>query len=127
MRDWPGLAFLSLLLLLCACSGSKSATGDRSKDRLIDALTLFVEAVQEEQYERAFSFLTPEEKRKMMDSASPSQTKRRLKALRLSTLANKSGVRLSDGKLEGIYDQLPMIGDSPQTNREPRQEAPLLQ
>ena len=85
------------------------------KEKLIDALTLFVEAVQGDRFDKAMGFLTLEEKTKMTEGtgvvAPPVQ--RQLKALRLSTLASKSGVRLDRGKLEGIYVWLPNLGHTP--------------
>ncbi|HLP40099.1 MAG TPA: hypothetical protein VK465_01215, partial [Fibrobacteria bacterium] len=90
------------------------------KAYLINALTLFVEAVQADRFEKAFGYLTPAERSRMLDSGSEASAdiRRRLKALRLSTLAQKTTVRLQDGLLEGIHDQLPDLGPAPSTVRE---------
>jgi hypothetical protein len=108
------LAFLTLV----ACGGSRPSEDaiDPDKVDLIDALTLFVEAVQGDRFDKAFEYLTPAEKRRMLDSGDqPSaDIKRRLKALRLSTLAQKSTVRLQGGKVEGIFEQLPSLGPLPE-------------
>lgn len=112
----------ALLLGLLACGGSRPQEDaiDPDKAELIDALTLFVEAVQADRFERALEYLTPEERRRMLDAGNqPSaDIKRRLKALRLSTLAQKPTVRLQGGKVEGIYDQLPSLGPLPDADRE---------
>jgi hypothetical protein len=116
------LSLLICLGLMAACGGTRPGEEaiDPDKAELIDVLTLFVEAVQADRYERAFSYLTSSEKARMLESgaeASP-DVKRRLKALRLSTLAQKSTVRLQGGKVEGIYDQLPSLGPLPAGGRE---------
>lgn len=115
--DWKNarhLGFLACLAFLTSCGGSrpKDDAIDPDKADLIDVLTLFVEAVQADRYEKAFSYLTPSERARMLESgAEPSpEVKRRLKALRLSTLAQKPSVRLQGGKVEGIYEQLPSLG-----------------
>lgn len=110
-RFWVAAA-----LLLTACAGNRNAEeGARlepGKEELIDALTLFVEAVQGDRFDKAMAYLTPSEKMKMTEGAgvvSP-PVQRQLKALRLSTLANKPGVHLEKGKIEGIYAWLPNLG-----------------
>lgn len=111
-----------VILGLTACGGSKPGEDaiDPDKEDLIDALTLFVEAVQADRFEKAFEYLTPDEKRRMLDAGDqPSaDIKRRLKALRLSTLAQKTSVRLQGGKVEGIFEQLPTLGPLPEPPKE---------
>jgi hypothetical protein len=126
------LRILSCLLLM-SCAGSREDDGSRidpGKEKLIDALTLFVEAVQGERFEKALGYLTAEEKSKMTDGSGqvPAPVQKQLKALRLSTLASKSGVHLEKGKLTGIYGWLPNIersapGESPPQDN----DAPLIQ
>lgn len=101
-------------LLIVACSGTRQDDNSglsRDQEKLINALTLFVESVQGDRFEKAVSFLTVEEKNKMtgIEGKVPPAVQKRLKALRLSTLATKAGVRLEKGKLEGIYAWLPNI------------------
>lgn len=126
------LPFLSCLLLL-SCAGSREEDGSRiepGKEKLIDALTLFVEAVQGERFEMALGYLTMEEKSKMTDGSGQvtAPIQKQLKALRLSTLASKAGVHLEKGKLAGIYAWLPNIERSapgePPTHEN---DAPLIQ
>ena len=119
-------------LLIWGCAGSKlEDDGTRvnpDKVKLIEVLTLFVEAVQGDRFEKAFNFLTPEEQNKMTDGTgkvSP-ETCRRLKAMRLSTLAQKTGVRLEKDKLTGLYEWLPNIDATPSQVPVAR-DAPLLQ
>jgi hypothetical protein len=125
--------FALALLVLTACSGSKrdsdGARVDPDKDKLIGVLTLFVEAVQGDRFEKAFGYLTPGERAKMTDaSGQPSpMVRRQLKALRLSTLAQKSGVRLQKGKLEGIFEWLPIINPLPASSSSSDSVAPLVQ
>jgi hypothetical protein len=114
MRSW-----LATALLLAACGGSHPGGDDGriepGKEKLIDALTLFVEAVQGDRYDQALGYLTPAERGRMLEgnaSVTPA-IQRRLKALRLSTLASKPGVGLSRGKLEGIYPWLPNVEHAP--------------
>lgn len=110
-------SFLTLALLL-GCGGTKKdADGtpvNKDKEKLIEVLTLFVEAVQGDRFDLAFTFLSPTESAKMVEAnGQPSMlTQRRLKAVRLSTLAQKSGVELNKGKLQGIYEWLPVISES---------------
>jgi hypothetical protein len=120
------------LLVVGGCSGSKSNANDSSggsdKEELIETLTLFVEAVQGDRFEKAFTYLTPSERAKMSDAsgqASP-MIRRQLKALRLSTLAQKSGVRIENEKLEGIFEWLPLIQSGP-PQAIPDPETPLIQ
>jgi hypothetical protein len=119
---------LASALFLAACSGTRDAErGPRlepDKEKLIDALTLFVESVQGDRFEKAMGYLTPEEKSKMTDASGqvPPPVQRQLKALRLSTLAAKAGVRLEKGKLTGIYAWLPNIDHGEPS--EPRKEPP---
>jgi hypothetical protein len=126
------LKWLMAALLLLACSGTRQDEGarlDPEKEKLIDALTLFVESVQGERFDKALGYLTLEEKSKMTDAGGqvPPPVQKQLKALRLSTLASKSGVRLERGKLTGIYAWLPNI-DRSAPNGAPRDSvAPLIQ
>jgi hypothetical protein len=121
------------LSTLIACGGSRKHEGARlepEKEKLIDALTLFVEAVQGERYTKALDYLTREERNKMTDGSglvSP-PVQKQLRALRLSTLASKPGVHLEKGKLAGIHAWLPNIersapGDAPVSDS----SAPLIQ
>jgi hypothetical protein len=111
--------WLAAVMLLSACGGARPGADDPriepGKEKLIDALTLFVEAVQGDRYDQALAYLTPAEQTLMLEgngTVTPA-IQRRLKALRLSTLANKPGVRLARGKLEGIYPWLPNIEHTP--------------
>lgn len=116
------LGFLACLIVTASCGGSRPGDEaiDPDKAELIDVLTLFVEAVQADRYDKAFSYLTSSERARMLESgAEPSpEVKRRLKALRLSTLAQKPSVRLQGGKVEGIFEQLPSLGPVPPGGRE---------
>lgn len=116
------IGFLLILsFLTLSCAGNKGEEGiDPDKADLIDALTLFVEAVQADRFDKAFGYLTPQERSRMSDAGGlpTMEVKRRLKALRLSTLAQKPGVRLQHGKVEGIYDQLPSLTPLPDSPRE---------
>ena len=120
---------MAAVLCLIGCGGSRTDDAARiepGKERLIDELTLFVEAVQGDRFDRAMDYLTPDEKAKMTEGgaavAPPMQ--RRLKALRLSTLAQKPGVRLVRGKLDGIYAWLPNVEAVP--GAAPREIPPPL-
>lgn len=127
-----GIWMLALLALI-ACSGNRQDEGARlapEKERLIDALTMFVEAVQGERYTKALDYLTPEERNKMTDGSGLISTtvQKQLRALRLSTLANKPGVHLERGKLAGIHAWLPKLerttpGEAPVSDS----SAPLIQ
>lgn len=102
-----------------ACSGTKGGEEGAKlapdKEKLIDVLTMFVEAVQGDRFDKAMGYLTPSEKSLMTGGTGVVSTpvQRQLKALRLSTLASKSGVRLERGLLEGIHPWLPNLGHSP--------------
>lgn len=114
------LGFLSALVFLTlSCGGSRPKEDEIDPDKadLIDVLTLFVEAVQADRFDKAFGYLTPSERNRMNDAGGqPSpEIKRRLKALRLSTLAQKPAVRLQQGKVEGIFEQLPSLDPLPET------------
>ncbi len=124
--------FTIFAILLSGCSGSKREDdGTRvkpDKARLIEVLTLFVEAVQEDRFDKAFNFLAPEEQNKMTEGSgkmSPA-TCRRLKALRLSTIAQKMGVQLENDKLVGLYQWLPNLDATP-SQVPVAQDLPLLQ
>ncbi|HKP97707.1 MAG TPA: hypothetical protein VJ385_18340 [Fibrobacteria bacterium] len=121
------------LLLLAGCSGTRNAEDgpplDPDKEKLIDALTLFVEAVQGDRFDKALDYLTPEEKGKMTDGSgqvSP-PVQKQLKALRLSTLASKPGVRLEKGKINGIYAWLPNIDRTGPNDASQAPSSPLIQ
>lgn len=125
-------ALLSLFLV-CSCSGSRNSGDgeplDRDKERLIDALTMFVESVQGDRFDKAMSYLTPEERSKLTGPSGqvPATVQKQLKALRLSTLANKSGVRLEKGKLEGIQPWLPNVASSAPAGAGADSIPPLIQ
>lgn len=115
-------------ICLDGCS-SRAPDIDPRKEPLIDKLTLFVEAVQADKYDQAFGYLTEDERSKMLASGNePSpEVQRQLKALRLSTLAQKPGVRLVRGKLDGIYEQLPMLNPAPAGRKPAPADIPLIQ
>ncbi len=123
---------LLLTIMLAACAGSKREDdGTRvkpEKARLIEILTLFVEAVQEDRFDKAFNFLTPEEQSKMTEGSGKMSlaTCRRLKAMRLSTIAQKMGVHLENDKLSGLYQWLPNLEATP-APVPVAQDLPLLQ
>lgn len=120
--------WMAAALLLAACGGTRSGGDDAriepDKEKLIDALTLFVEAVQGDRFDKAMGYLTSDEQARMREGAGAisASVERRLKALRLSTLANKPGVRLHGGKLEGIYPWLPNVDHAPEAS--PSREIP---
>lgn len=124
--------FTIFSLMLFGCAGSKREDdGTRVKPekvRLIEVLTLFVEAVQEDRFDKAFNFLTPEEQNKMTEGSGKMSpvTCRRLKAMRLSTIAQKMGVRLENDKLSGLYQWLPNLEATP-APVPVAQDLPLLQ
>jgi len=118
---------MAAALLLAACGGTRPGDDARiepDKEKLIDALTLFVEAVQGDRFDKAMGYLTSDEQARMREGAGAisASVERRLKALRLSTLANKPGVRLHGGKLEGIYPWLPNVDHAPEAS--PSREIP---
>jgi hypothetical protein len=121
------------LLLVSACSGNRKDEGAAlapEKERLIDALTLFVEAVQGDRYTKALDYLTVEERSKMTDGSGLVSTtvQKKLRALRLSTLASKPGVHLEKGKLAGIHAWLPNIERSSPGDAAPSDSSsPLIQ
>ena len=133
MALFTRFACVFLVFSILACGGSKPEEDgiDPDKMDLLDALTLFVEAVQAERFDKAMAMLTPEERSRMLDmGGQPSpDIKRRLKALRLSTLAQKAAVRLEDGKVSGIYAQLPDLGPLPEAGhvQERGPEVPTFQ
>ncbi len=97
-------------LLFMACSSSSPQPQSSSSDDLLTNITFFVEAVHEGNFDKALGYLDPEEAARMRgsDGVLSEDYKRRLLALRLSTLANRSSVKLGKGnKIIGIYDQLP--------------------
>jgi len=103
-----------MALLIGGCAPKHYSDGspvDSEKEKLIEVLTLFVEAVQGDRFEKAFDYLTPAERSKMADASGQASpiVRRQLKALRLSTLAQKPGVRLERGKVEGISAWLPAL------------------
>src|SRR4051794_29512602 len=111
--------WIASVLLVTSCSGTREggedARLDPDKEKLIDALTLFVELVQGDRFDKAMGYLTLDEKAKMVDASGqvPPVVQKQLKAVRLSTLASKPGVHLERGKLTGIYAWLPNISASP--------------
>ena len=98
------------LAALAACSQGPSAFKS-GKERLLDDLTLFAENVQADRFEKAMKQLSPEERFRFdaVGGAQDSLVRRRLKALRLSTLARRPTVKLGPGGLEGIFDELPSL------------------
>lgn len=131
MANIPILMMAALLGLgACGSSGQNGRSGpsDSEKERLIDALTLFVEAVQGDRFEKAMDYLTPEERGRMTDASGqvPPAVQKQLKALRLSTLASKRGVVLDKGKLEGIHPWLPHLEHSFQGSEDADSLPPLF-
>jgi hypothetical protein len=113
-----GTALMAVMLGWSACSSNRSSdSAPPVRGDLLDNLTTFVQLIQEDRFDKAMQCLTPEE-RSRFDAAggvgSPA-LQRRLKALRLSTLARRPTVRLAGKGLEGIYDELPRLSadDSP--------------
>ena len=122
--------WIASFLLLTACSGNRNgddARMDPDKEKLIDVLTLFVEAVQGDRFDKALDYLTLDEKAKMIDASGqvPPPVQKQLKAVRLSTLASKPGVRLEKGKLTGICAWLPNI-DHSAPSEAPKESPPVL-
>ncbi len=120
------LAALVSACLFMQCGASKSTTS-RDEDRLLDKLTLFVEAVQSDQWNTALELLSTKEKAKILgqDNKLSDVTKARLKAVRLSTAAHQGRVFIVKNHLEGISDILP--GGMNSQLPESRQEVPSFQ
>lgn len=99
---------IALVAILCQCA-SRQTVEEKNADKLLDKLTLFVEAVQAEQWSRALNYVSAAEQRALLGDASElsDEKKIKLKALKLSTLAHRGKVHLVKDKLEGINEALP--------------------
>jgi hypothetical protein len=128
-----GLAGMGLLFLSHCASGMSSE--EKQAEKLLDRLTVFVEAVQADQWERALGYTTATETRMLLgDGAALSEDmKIKLKALKLSTLAHRGKVHLVKDRLEGIHLVLPgglpsgVKPASDETREEVREEVPSFQ
>jgi hypothetical protein len=119
-------------LLGASCASHNPAPEQKvdksDRDKLLDGLTLFVEAVQGDRIDKAMQYLDPTERYKFesMGGAQNPLLLRRLKAVRLSTLAHRPTVRMGPQGLAGIFDELPSLntdtprGDSVTATTAPR-------
>jgi hypothetical protein len=88
---------------------------------LLDSLTSFAQSIQEDRFEKAMQCLSPSERLKFQAAGGTQDPilQRRMKALRLSTLARRPTVKLERGGLVGIFEELPALpSDSPPPTRE---------
>ncbi len=117
-------ALMAMVLLACASAKNQE---QREETELIDKLTLFVEAVQMEQWSEALNMTTPMEQRHLLNGESElsETTKTQLRSLKLSTVAHRGKVYLVKDKLEGIARVLPQALMTPVG--EPTQEVPSFQ
>jgi hypothetical protein len=101
---WSG--FFCFLLLACA---SGKTPEQKQEEELIDRLTVFVEAIQGDQWTKAMKMTTDQEQKQLLNGQSQlnDEMKIKLRALKLSTLAHRGKVYLVKGKLEGISAVLP--------------------
>jgi len=108
-----GLAGLLLIQFLASCARSKKDPDSFVSDPL-EVLTLFSEAVSQKNWEKAAAYINPEERRKIQDGEGKvtREHQRALSALRFSTLAKSSGVRVERGYIYGIYDALPVLSST---------------
>jgi hypothetical protein len=112
--------------MLWACAGSKTAE-QKQEDELIDKLTVFVEAIQGDQWAKALDMTSPTEQRHLLEGQAQLSEgmKTKLRALKLSTVAHRGKVHLVKGKLEGLSAVLPQGLITP--NSETPKEVPSFQ
>ncbi|MBF0432182.1 MAG: hypothetical protein HQK83_12935 [Fibrobacteria bacterium] len=121
------LIMLSIsLILLIGCSSSKPASGSEKGSKL-ELLTDFSVAVNENNFEKAISYLSLNEQARFQQRlASDGEiTRKQLKALRLQKLNNNQSIRVVEGKLSGIFATLPSLqfiteqSSAPETSTQP--------
>ena len=111
------LWFCVLAAVWMGCSSGQSGgiEGRPRSDLLLDSLTSFAQSIQEDRFEKALQCLSPSERAKF-EAAGGAQNpvlQRRMKSLRLSTLARRPSVRLEKEGLEGIFEELPDLPNLP--------------
>ena len=101
--------------LIWACSHGPSVEYKMDKSHFLDNLTIFVEYVQGDRIEKAMKCLSPAERFRFeaVGGVQDSLLRRRLKAMRLSTLARRPTVKMGPQGLEGIFDELPSLAVMP--------------
>jgi hypothetical protein len=118
------IRILFAMAFVAACSSNSNRGGVEGKPRselLLDSLTSFAQSIQEDRFEKAMQCLSPSERLKFQAAGGTQDPilQRRMKALRLSTLARRPTVKLERGGLVGIFEELPALpSDSPPPTRE---------
>jgi uncharacterized protein YcfL len=119
--------FLVIAISLLFGCGSSRSHAEKEKEMLLDKLTLFVESIQADEWDKAIAMLSESDKHALLgnEPSLPLTVKSKLKSLKLSTLAHQGQVQVQKGKLEGIFHALPLDTVNPKT--ESIQEVPSFQ
>ena len=106
------ICLVGLVGLLAACSSTNrdNSPAPASND-LLELLTGFGESISKRNFDKAISYMVPEERALMVDSDKkiPEQTQKALMALPLQRLIRNPAVRVQNGRIAGIYQMLPNL------------------
>lgn len=106
--------FLNLGLWSCS-SSKKNQNPEELKNQLLEKLTDFSIAINEEKFEKAVNLLEPTEASQLKNTNGEisEESKKRLRALKLQRLITNKELKLIDGKIAGVLAMLPMVGSAP--------------
>jgi uncharacterized protein YcfL len=119
--------FLVIAISVFLGCGSSRSHAEKEKEILLDKLTLLVESIQADEWDKTLAMLGESDKQALVGSGQqiPVTIKSKLKSLKLSTLAHHGQVQVQKGKLVGIVQALPLDTVTPKMDT--IQEVPSFQ
>lgn len=102
----PKSAAFALSILAAACTGGRGIRAER-----LDILTSFTVALSERDYAAAAALLSPGDQSALADPQNGilPEYRIRMRAMRLTTLADNPLIEVSHGRIDGIRDILPVL------------------
>lgn len=109
-----GMAVLVFLLAACAGDKRRAFQPKRGNDRL-EVLTTFTLALSKRDFATAADMMSPADRSRLLgeDGQVMPGYQERLRALRLTTMAQNPLISIEEGRIRGLYDLLPVLDQGP--------------
>jgi hypothetical protein len=114
----PNVFFMVSAIGLVGCASHSGGFLRSADERRLEVLTSFSTALNAKYYQKAVWYLCQEDQMKILNAAGevPPGFREKLRALKLSTLNGNPSVEIVHGKIDGLYELLPVLDQGPASN-----------